>query len=194
MNKQLFGLFLILYGCFKLVVSVSNEIAPENIRTYLQHLPYLGGVFSDNDASVARHIFNLCFFLYGIDSLMHGLYLNRIGITSQPWILSHEGSYVVHFVLGLFMFILFYGLIDVNESFYVVEGIYTGLILLAIVPIMYLYNMMHDSVVKQTSVFLTITSFASLGLVLYVGRSIMLKRPDRVPNIIDMVGMTLNSL
>jgi hypothetical protein len=41
---------------------------------------------------------------------------------------------------------------------------------------------------------LTITSFASLGLVLFVGRSIMLKRPDRVPNIIDMVGMTLNSL
>lgn len=192
MNKQLFGLFLILYGCFKIIVSSLNEVVPINVRQYLQHTS-IGMFFQNKDETMARHIFNFCFFLYGIDSLIHGLYLNRIGITGQPWILTHEGSYAFHAVLGVFMFSLFYGLFDVNESFYIVEGVYSGLMLMLIVPIMYIYNTWNE-ISKQTPKFLTIFSALSIGFLLFVGHSIMLKHPNRVPNIIDMIGILLNSL
>jgi hypothetical protein len=190
MNKQLFGLFLILYGCFKIIVPTLNEISPESILKRLQTIPVIGGVFGDKDDTIARHVFNVCFFLYGIDSLMHGLYLNRIGITHQPWILTHEGSYIFHFALGAFMFSLFYGLVDANESFYVVEGIYSGLILMAIVPIMYMYNTWD----KLTTGLLPIFSIVSLCMILFVGHSVMLEYPDRVPNVIDIIAISLNSL
>jgi hypothetical protein len=196
MNKQLFGLFLVLYGCYKIISSTLNEL-PDSLIKQVHDVPGLG-VFLQNkvqnkDETIARHIFNLCFFIYGIDSLIHGLYLNRIGITQQLWILTHEGAYTFHALLGVFMFILFYGLFDVNESFYVVEGLYTGLMLMTIVPIMYIYNTWNE-VSKLTPNFLIISSVVSIGLLLVVGRSIMLKQPERVPNIIDMVAILLNSL
>jgi hypothetical protein len=193
MNKQLFGLFLIMYGCFKIIVPTLNEIAPESLLKQLRNNPALSVVLQDNDKTIARHIFNLCFFIYGIDSLIHGLYLNRIGITQQMWILTHEGAYTFHALLGVIMFSLFYGLFDVNESFYIVEGVYSGLMLMLIVPIMYIYNTWNE-ISKQTPNFLTISSALSIGLLLFVGHSIMLKHPNRVPNIIDMIGILLNSL
>jgi hypothetical protein len=192
MNKQLFGLFLILYGCFKLIVSTINEL-PDGLIKQIHDVPVLSKFLQNNDETTARHIFNLCFFIYGIDSLIHGLYLNRIGITQQMWILTHEGAYTFHAILGVFMFSLFYGLFDVNESFYVVEGVYSGLMLMTIVPIMYIYNTWSEFS-KLTLNFLTISSVVSIGLLLFVGRSIMLKYPDRVPNIIDMIAILLNSL
>jgi len=192
MNKQLFGLFLILYGCFKLIVSTINEL-PDSLTKQIHDVPVLSKFLQNNDEINARHIFNLCFFIYGIDSLVHGLYLNRIGITQQMWILTHEGAYTFHALLGVFMFSLFYGLFDVNESFYIVEGVYSGLMLMTIVPIMYLYNTWSEFS-KLTLNFLTISSVVSIGLLLMVGRSIMLKHPNRVPNIIDMIAILLNSL
>jgi hypothetical protein len=192
MNKQLFGLFLLLYGSYKIIVSTLNEL-PDSLIKQVRDVPGLGVFLQNKDGTTTRHIFNLCFFIYGIDSFIHGLYLNRIGITQQLWILTHEGAYTFHALLGVFMFILFYGLFDVNESFYVVEGLYTGLMLMTIVPIMYIYNTWNE-ISKQTPNFLTISSIASIGLLLFVGRSIMLKHPNRVPNIIDMIGILLNSL
>ena len=192
MNKQLFGLFLIMYGCYKLIVSSLNEL-PDGLTKQIRDVPALSGFFQNNDETTARLIFNLCFFIYGIDSLVHGLYLNRIGITQQMWILTHEGAYTFHAILGVFMFSLFYGLFDVNESFYIVEGVYSGLMLMTIVPIMYLYNTWSEFS-KLTLNFLTISSVVSIGLLLMMGRSIMLKHPNRVPNIIDMIAILLNSL
>ena len=192
MNKQLFGLFLIMYGCYKIIVSSLNEL-PYGLTKQIHDIPALSGVLQNNDETIARLIFNLCFFIYGIDSLVHGLYLNRIGITQQMWILTHEGAYTFHAILGVFMFSLFYGLFDVNKSFYIVEGVYSGLMLMTIVPIMYLYNTWSEFS-KLTLNFLTISSVASIGLLLMVGRFIMLKHPNRVPNIIDMIAILLNSL
>ena len=192
MNKQLFGLFLIMYGCFKIIVSTLNEL-PDSVRKSVQDIPVLSGFLQDKDETTARHVFNFCFFIYGIDSLIHGLYLNRIGITQQMWILTHEGAYAFHAFLGVFMFSLFYGLFDINKSFYVVEGVYSGLMLMTIVPIMYIYNTWSEFS-KLTLNFLTISSIVSIGLLLFVGRSIMLKHPNRVPNIIDMIAILLNSL
>jgi hypothetical protein len=181
-----------MYGCYKLIVSSLNEL-PDGLTKQIRDVPALSGFFQNNDETTARLIFNLCFFIYGIDSLVHGLYLNRIGITQQMWILTHEGAYTFHAILGVFMFSLFYGLFDVNESFYIVEGVYSGLMLMTIVPIMYLYNTWSEFS-KLTLNFLTISSVVSIGLLLMMGRSIMLKHPNRVPNIIDMIAILLNSL
>ena len=124
----------------KIVVALINELITSDIRTDLQTIKILGNLFVDNDSTIARKVFNLCFFIYGIDSLLHGLYLNRIIFKTVPWFLTHRFAYILHFVLGVFMFILFYALVDVNDASYVMEGIYSGLILLSLVPIMYMYN------------------------------------------------------
>ena len=183
MNKQLFGFFLIFFGLFKIITSVLNELFPDYFKERV--------LYQKKDSTTARQVFNFCFFLYGIDSFMHGLYLNRIWITTQPWILSHTGSYAVHAILGVFMFVLFYGLFDVNESFYVVEGIYTGLLMMMLIPIMYIYNT-WGTISKASPIM--IASILSIGVFVLVGRSIMLKNPDRVPNIVEMVAITINSL
>ena len=169
MNHYVFGYALIIFGLFKIIISVLNEVVPENILKMLQTIPVFGYFFQDDDTTIARKVFNLCIFIYGIDSFIHGLYLNRILFTTQPWFLTHVSAYLFHFVLGSFMFAIFYTLFDLNESFYVVEGIYTGLILLSIVPIMYMYNNV-----------LNIIEYAlctiPIGILGYIGYTIRLKK------------------
>ena len=176
MSKYFLGYFLVLFGIFKIIVSVSNEFVPEEQK----------------DETLARHVFNLCFLIYGFDSLLHGLYLKRWFIHNPPWIITHDGSYVFHMILGLFMFVLFYSLLNANDSFYVIEGIYTGIILLMIVPLMYWYNKTHDH--KRMNVVETISCTVSTAFLLYIGYTIMIANPDRVPNLVDMSMITLNAL
>ena len=187
MNHYVFGYTLIIYGLLKIIISTLNEVAPKNLRHRLQTIPVFGHLFEDDDTTIARQIFNLCFFIYGVDSLIHGLYLNRIIFTTQPWFLTHTAAYVFHFVLGLFMFATFYTLFDLNESFYVVEGVYSGLILLSMVPIMYMYNNVLSAVEYGLGAI-------PIGILGYIGYTIMLKNPDRVPNVIDLFLVSLNSL
>ena len=89
------------------------------------------------------------------------------------------------------MFSLFYGLFDVNDSFYVVEGIYTGLVMMIVIPIMHIYNT-WDTITKLSPTI--ILSVLSIGVLTIVGRSIMLKNPERVPNIVDIIAISINSL
>jgi len=192
MNRHVLGYILILFGILKIITSVLNEIAPDNLRRQLQEISVLGHIFEDNDTTIARQVFNLCFLIYGVDSLLHGLYLKRWFIDSPMWIITHEGTYILHMILGLFMFILFYSLLNVNKSFYVIEGIYTGIILLMIVPIMYWYNKKHDH--KIMNIVETISCTVSIVFLLYIGYTIMIANPDRVPNLLDMSMITLNSL
>jgi hypothetical protein len=83
-------------------------------------------------------------------------------------------AYIFHFVLGSFMFATFYTLFELNESFYVVEDIYTVLLLLLIVPIMYMYNNVL-SAVEYTLCSITI------GILGYIGYTIMLLKKSRKP-------------
>ena len=78
-------------------------------------------------------------------------------------------------------------LFDLNESFYVVEGVYSGLILLSMVPIMYMYNNVLSAVEYGLGAI-------PIGILGYIGYTIMLKNPDRVPNVIDLFLVSLNSL
>lgn len=176
MNKSVLGYLLILFGIFKIYMSVSNEILPEE----------------ENDTTIARHVFNLCFLIYGFDSLLHGLYLKRWFIQNPPWIITPDGSYVLHMILGLFMFVLFYSLLNVNNSLYVIEGVYSGLILLMIVPIMYWYHSIHSH--KIMSTLETVSCTATIMFLLYIGYTIMIANPDRVPNLVDMSMISLNAL
>ena len=172
MNKILFGGFLIIFGLFKIIISVLNEVSPNNFLEMIQTTPVFGFFFHKDDTTIARKVFNLCIFIYGIDSLIHGLYLNRIIFTTRHWFLTHMFAYIFHFVLGSFMFATFYTLFDLNESFYVVEGIYTGLLLLLIVPIMYMYNNVL-SAVEYTLCSITI------GILGYIGYTIMLLKKSK---------------
>lgn len=187
MNFNSFGLFLILYGIFKISITGLNEVAPDNVRVYLTNIPVLGHIFEENDGTFARHAFNICFFIYGIHTLIHGLEINDI-IKVHPWITSHNANYAIHAFLGAFMFILYYTLLGVNNSLYVIEGLYYGLAMLATMPIIYLMRN-----VKRT-LFEKIVSYFALCLLVYIGITIMWDNPHRIPNMFDMAAITLNSL
>lgn len=187
MSNYLFGLFLILYGVLKMIITLLNEVSPNNLRIHLKEIPILGHIFEDEDDSFGRHAFNICFFIYGIHTLLHGLNLNNY-ISVPEWILSHDANYALHTILGLFMIVLYYSLLDVNHAFYVVEGFYSGLAILAMVPIIYL---MRD--IKRSAI-LKVVSYFSLFAMVYVAVFIAQKYPKRVPNVVDMIAIPLSSL
>lgn len=187
MSNYLFGAFLILYGVLKMIITLLNEVSPTNLRLYLKEIPILGHIFEDEDDSFGRHAFNICFFIYGIHTLLHGIKLtNHIPI--PDWILSHDANYALHTVLGIFMIVLYYSLLDTNQSFYVIEGFYSGLAILAMVPIIYLLRDVKRSMLAK------VVSYSSLFLMVYISVSIAQKYPKRVPNIIDMIAIPLTSL
>lgn len=187
MNLNAFGLLLICYGIFKISVTGLNEVASDNLRTHLTKLPVLGHIFEDNDGTFARHAFNICFFFYGIHTLIHGLVINDI-IHIHPWIISRDANYAIHAFLGVFMFILYYTLLGVNDSLYVIEGIYAGIAMLATMPIIYLFRGVKRTFVEK------VVSYFSLFVLFYVGATIMWNNPDRVPNMFDMIAIPLNAL
>jgi|688.fasta_scaffold677311_2 hypothetical protein len=187
MNLNAFGLFLICYGIFKIAVTGLNEVAPDNIRKeYLEKIPVLGHIFEDYDTTFARHAFNICFFLYGIHTLIHGLVINNF-IHIHPWIISRDANYAIHAFLGVFMFTLYYTLLKVNSKLYIVEGVYSGLAMLATMPIIYLFRGVKRTFVEK------VVSYFSLFVLCYVGATIMWSNPDRVPNVFDIIGIILTS-
>lgn len=187
MGNHLFGGFLIFYGALKILIIVLNFFSPDNIRNYLIKIPVLGHIFEDNDYEFAHNIFNLCFLIYGVHTLLHGLNItNHLHV--PHWILSHDANYALHLFLGMFMSIFYYSLLDVNQSFYVVEGVYVGLAFLATVPIVYL---LRD--IKRT-LFEKIVSYMSLFVLTYMGIIIAQHYPNRVPNVMDMIAIPLSSL
>ena len=187
MNLNAFGLFLICYGIFKIAVTGLNEVAPNNLRKeYLEKIPVLGHIFEDNDGTFARHAFNICFFLYGIHTLIHGLVINDF-IHVHPWIISRDANYAIHAFLGVFMFTLYYILLGVNNALYIVEGVYSGLAMLATMPIIYLFRGVKRTFVEK------VVSYFSLFVLCYVGATIMWSNPERVPNIFDMIAILLTS-
>lgn len=187
MSDYLFGLFLIVYGAFKMIITALNEVSSESLRSHLKEIPVLGHIFEENDDSFARHAFNISFFIYGIHTLLHGLHLNDY-VSVPHWILSHDANYALHAVLGAFMFILYYSLLDSNQAFYIIEGFYSGLTILAMVPIIYLLRDIKRSVIAK------IISYCSLLVMVYIGILVAQKYPKRVPNAIDMIAIPLSSL
>ena len=189
MNKtQLIGLLLLLYGIFKITMATLNEIATPEMRARLINTPLIGNVFKHKDSTMARHILNWCFMLYGANTIIHGLYLNRWFIKDKPWIITHNGTYAVHAMIGVFMFGLYYLLFDVNDSFYVIEGMYTGLTFAITVPVLYMYNNLPMKLSVPTAI-----SLGSLIAITYIGHNIMVHNPDRIPNIFDTVSIFVNS-
>jgi hypothetical protein len=181
MNRHVLGYFLILFGIYKIITSILSEFVSEELKEE-----------EKGNTIIAKHVFNICLLIYGFDSLLHGLYLKRWVIHNPPWIITHEGSYVFHMILGLFMFVLFYSLLSVNASFYVIEGIYWGLILLIITPMMYWYHSIHSH--KIMSMLEIISCTVTITFLLYIGYTIMIANPERVPNLVDMSMITLNAL
>jgi len=192
MNKFIFGLFLITYGIIKMTISSLVLILPEKQRIALTKMPVLGSFFENKDSTIASKVFNLCFFIYGVDTFIHGLYLNRWLITTQPFILTHTGSYIFHFILGVFMFSFFYSLLNVNNSSYIIEGIYAGLFMLMMVPVMYIYNMNHDSKLKVSPA--SIASFLTIGILLFVGTIIYIQNPTRLMSVVNIIAIPMNSI
>ena len=192
MNKFIFGLFLITYGILKMTISSLVVILPEKQRIALTELPVLGSFFENNDSTIASKVFNLCFFIYGMDSFIHGLYLNRWVITTQPFIITHAGAYIFHFILGVFMFSFFYSLINVNNSSYIIYGVYVGLFMLIMVPGMYLYNTHHDT--KLTVSPASIASLLTFGIILFIGTKIYIQNPSRLVSVANIIAIPMNSI
>jgi hypothetical protein len=85
------------------------------------------------------------------------------------------------------MFTLYYTLLKVNSKLYIVEGVYSGLAMLATMPIIYLFRGVKRTFVEK------VVSYFSLFVLCYVGATIMWSNPDRVPNVFDIIGIILTS-